>query len=123
MPSLSNLHLPIFIFSSSPSEKENKCLPHHECQIVGEDDNHSSSGAAAQKLNSSGDGATIEVVRWPRCPPGSKNRPRPPVIITRDPEPSMSPFILEVSVGNDFVQAVAEFSHRRNIGLCVLTAS
>ncbi|KAL5102287.1 hypothetical protein RYX36_006614, partial [Vicia faba] len=35
----------------------------------------------------------------------------------------MSPFILEVSAGNKVVQAVAEFSHRRNIGLCVLTAS
>ncbi|CAL5204608.1 unnamed protein product [Lathyrus oleraceus] len=99
-------------------------LSHHECQTVGEDDNRSGGGAAAQKPNSSGDGATIEVVRRPRGrPPGSKNRPKPPVIITRDPEPAMSPFILEVSAGNDVVQAVAEFSHRRNIGLCVLTGS
>ncbi|KAF9682472.1 hypothetical protein SADUNF_Sadunf05G0112400 [Salix dunnii] len=51
------------------------------------------------EFNSSGgtDGATIEVVRRPRGrPPGSKNKPKPPVIITRDPEPAMSPYILEV---------------------------
>ncbi|WJX41257.1 hypothetical protein P8452_28637 [Trifolium repens] len=56
----------------------------HECQTIGED----SGGGGVQKPNSSGDGATIEVVRRPRGrPPGSKNRPKPPVIITRDSEP------------------------------------
>ncbi|PRQ30552.1 hypothetical protein RchiOBHm_Chr5g0025921 [Rosa chinensis] len=38
---------------------------------------------------------TSEVVRRPRGrPPGSKNKPKPPVIITRDTEPAMSPYIL-----------------------------
>lgn len=100
----------------------------HECQPIGEDDNPSGSGGAArntvQKPNSSGDGATIEVVRRPRGrPPGSKNKPKPPVIITRDPEPAMSPFILEVSGGNDVIQAIAQFSRRKNMGLCVLTGT
>jgi predicted DNA-binding protein with PD1-like motif len=92
----------------------------HECQTIGED----SGGGGVQKPNSSGDGATIEVVRRPRGrPPGSKNRPKPPVIITRDSEPGMSPFILEVSGGNDVVEAISQFSRRKNIGLCVLTGS
>ncbi|XVE95197.1 hypothetical protein REPUB_Repub02eG0075700 [Reevesia pubescens] len=73
---------------------------------------------------SGGDGATIEVVRRPRGrPPGSKNKPKPPVIITREPNPVMSPYILEISGGNDVVEAISRFSRRKNIGICVLTGS
>ncbi|XVE60589.1 hypothetical protein DITRI_Ditri05aG0140500 [Diplodiscus trichospermus] len=71
-----------------------------------------------------GDGASIEVVRRPRGrPPGSKNKPKPPVIITREPDPAMSPYILEIPGGNDVVEAISRFSRRKNIGICVLTGS
>ncbi|OAY58050.1 AT-hook motif nuclear-localized protein 28 [Manihot esculenta] len=70
------------------------------------------------------DGASIEVVRRPRGrPPGSKNRPKPPVVITRDPEPAMSPYILEVPGGSDVVESISRFCRRKNIGICVLTGS
>lgn len=70
------------------------------------------------------DGASIEVSRRPRGrPPGSRNKPKPPVIITREPDPAMSPYILEIPGGNDVVEAVSGFSRRKNIGICVLTAS
>ncbi|XP_022732773.1 AT-hook motif nuclear-localized protein 17-like [Durio zibethinus] len=73
---------------------------------------------------SGGDGATIEVIRRPRGrPPGSKNKLKPPVIIAREPDPSMSPYILEIPGGNDVVEAISRFSHRKNIGICVLTGS
>ncbi|XP_041017836.1 AT-hook motif nuclear-localized protein 17-like [Juglans microcarpa x Juglans regia] len=74
--------------------------------------------------HNSGDGATIEVVRRPRGrPPGSKNRPKPPVFITREPDPAMTPYILEVPGGNDVVEAISRFCRRKNMGLCVLTGS
>uniref|UniRef100_A0A7N0USM3 PPC domain-containing protein n=1 Tax=Kalanchoe fedtschenkoi TaxID=63787 RepID=A0A7N0USM3_KALFE len=70
------------------------------------------------------DGASIEIQRRPRGrPPGSKNKPKPPVIITQEPDPIMSPYIIEISNGIDVVDAVAKFSRRRNTGLCVLSAS
>ncbi|KAL1310163.1 hypothetical protein HN51_052832 [Arachis hypogaea] len=101
-----------------------------QCQASAapEEDSHGGGGVGgavtSQKPNSSGDGATIEVVRRPRGrPPGSKNKPKPPVIITREPEPAMSPYILEVSSGSDVVEALARFSRRRNMGICVLTGS
>ncbi|XP_022766421.1 AT-hook motif nuclear-localized protein 17-like [Durio zibethinus] len=73
---------------------------------------------------SGGDGSTIEVVRRPRGrPPGSKNKPRPPVIITRESDPAMSPYILEIPGGNDVVEAISSFSRRKNIGICVLAGS
>ncbi|KAK7410443.1 hypothetical protein VNO78_01225 [Psophocarpus tetragonolobus] len=101
-------------------------FPHHPFQLSAEEENRgAATPTTAQKPNSSGgDGATIEVVRRPRGrPPGSKNKPKPPVIITRDPEPAMSPYILEVSGGNDVVDAIAHFSRRKNMGICVLTGS
>ncbi|KAL1540208.1 AT-hook motif nuclear-localized protein 28-like [Salvia divinorum] len=71
------------------------------------------------------DGATIEVVRRPRGrPPGSKNKPKPPVIITRDAaEPAMSPYVLELPAGVDIVDSTARFCRKRNIGLCLLSGS
>ncbi|XP_060199041.1 AT-hook motif nuclear-localized protein 28-like [Lycium barbarum] len=70
------------------------------------------------------DGATIEVVRRPRGrPPGSKNKPKPPVIITRDAEPSMSPYILEIPIGVDIINSITKFCRKRNMGLCVLNGS
>lgn len=70
------------------------------------------------------DDSSIEVVRRPRGrPPGSKNKPKPPVFITRDTEPPMSPYILEVPSGNDVVEAINRFCRRKAIGVCVLSGS
>ncbi|KAK7275837.1 hypothetical protein RIF29_16962 [Crotalaria pallida] len=71
-----------------------------------------------------GDGASIEVSRKPRGrPPGSKNKPKPPLVITQDSQPAMSPYILEVPGGSDVVEALTKFSIRKNTGLCVLTGT
>ncbi|KAK6130671.1 hypothetical protein DH2020_035573 [Rehmannia glutinosa] len=71
------------------------------------------------------DGATIEVVRRPRGrPPGSKNKPKPPVVVTRDAsQPSMSPYVLELPAGVDLIESTARFCRRRSIGLCVLNGN
>ncbi|OAY79732.1 AT-hook motif nuclear-localized protein 17 [Ananas comosus] len=73
-----------------------------------------------------GDGATIEVAKRPRGrPPGSKNKPKPPVVVTREAEPSaaMRPHILEIPGGHDVADALARFSRRRNLGVCVLAGT
>ncbi|EOA14920.1 hypothetical protein CARUB_v10028261mg [Capsella rubella] len=71
------------------------------------------------------DDSSIEVVRRPRGrPPGSKNKPKPPVFVTRDStDPPMSPYILEVPSGNDVVEAINRFCRRKSIGVCVLSGS
>ncbi|KAL3733064.1 hypothetical protein ACJRO7_022567 [Eucalyptus globulus] len=80
--------------------------------------------SASDHPNPAGDGASIEVVRRPRGrPPGSKNKPKPPLIITRDPEPTMAPYILEVPGGTDVVHSISTFCRRKAIGLCVLAGS
>lgn len=73
-----------------------------------------------------GDGSTIEVVKRPRGrPPGSKNKPKPPVVITREAEPAaaMRPHVLEIPNGHDIVDSLVRFSRRRNLGVCVLAGT
>ena len=110
-----------------PPQSQQPAFPlSRECQTSEDDESRSSGGptpTAAQKPNST-DGATIEVVRRPRGrPPGSKNKPKPPLIITREPEPAMSPYILEIPGGSEVVESLARFTRRKNTGLCVLTGS
>lgn len=72
------------------------------------------------------DGASIEVVRRPRGrPPGSRNKSKPPSVITKAPsEPSMmSPCILELPPGVDVIAATTHFCRKRKLCLCILTGS
>lgn len=100
-----------------------------ECQTSEEADSRSPShittpSTTNKKEPRSNDGASIEVVRRPRGrPPGSKNKPKPPVIITRESESSMSPYVLELPGGADIIESVTRFCRKRNTGLCVLTGS
>ncbi|KAJ0742190.1 putative AT-hook motif nuclear-localized protein 15-29 [Helianthus annuus] len=67
-----------------------------------------------------------EVVRRPRGrPPGTKNKPKSSVSVTRqpDPYPCMSSYVLEIEAGSDIIAALKQFCNLRKIGLCVLSGS
>ncbi|XP_043692348.1 AT-hook motif nuclear-localized protein 28-like [Telopea speciosissima] len=69
-------------------------------------------------------GSSGEINRKPRGrPPGSKNKPKPPIVITRDSDAAMRPVILELSAGTDIVEMVSQYARRRHVGLCVLSGS
>ncbi|XP_062199680.1 AT-hook motif nuclear-localized protein 17-like [Phragmites australis] len=77
-------------------------------------------------VSSGGDGASIEVAKKRRGrPPGSKNKPKPPVVITREAEPAaaMRPHVIEIPCGRDVADALARFATRRNLGICVLAGT
>ncbi|GJN01014.1 hypothetical protein PR202_ga18246 [Eleusine coracana subsp. coracana] len=64
------------------------------------------------------------VMRRPRGrPAGSKNKPKPPVIITRDSASALRAHVLEVAAGCDVVDSVAAFARRRQVGVCVLSGA
>ncbi|EPS61319.1 hypothetical protein M569_13479, partial [Genlisea aurea] len=69
------------------------------------------------------DGATIEVVRRPRGrPPGSKNKPKPPMVIAaEETNTSMIPYVLELPGGVDVVESTGKFCRKKGIGLAVLS--
>ncbi|KAG6510915.1 AT-hook motif nuclear-localized protein 23-like [Zingiber officinale] len=56
-------------------------------------------------------------------PPGSKNRPKPPVIITRESANALRAHILEVAGGCDVFESLSVYAWRRQRGVCVLSGS
>ncbi|KAL1340269.1 hypothetical protein HN51_026679 [Arachis hypogaea] len=56
-------------------------------------------------------------------PPGSKNKPKPPVVITQESDHVMKPVVIEVAAGSDVVEAVVSFARRRQVSLSVLSGS
>ncbi|KAG2676609.1 hypothetical protein I3760_12G060800 [Carya illinoinensis] len=72
--------------------------------------------------NSTGPGDI--VARRPRGrPPGSKNKPKPPVIITRESANTLRAHILEVGSGSDVFDCIATYARRRQRGICILSGS
>ncbi|CAH9097341.1 unnamed protein product [Cuscuta europaea] len=71
------------------------------------------------------DGAIeVSTRRRPRGrPPGSKNKPKPPIYITRDSPNALRSHVLEVANGADVAESIAEFARRRQRGVCVLSAT
>ncbi|XAR64905.1 hypothetical protein NMG60_11008795 [Bertholletia excelsa] len=68
----------------------------------------------------------IEVAtnRRPRGrPPGSKNKPKPPIFVTRDSPNALRSHVMEVSNGSDVAESIAHFARRRQRGVSVLSAT
>lgn len=56
-------------------------------------------------------------------PPGSKNKPKPPIVITRESESAMRPVILELASGCDIIASLSSFSLRRRTAVSVLSGT
>lgn len=81
---------------------------HHD-----DDDPHQSHGGADDVLG-----------RRPRGrPAGSKNKPKPPVIITPESANTLRVHILEVNSGCDIFDCIAAYARRRQRGICILSGS
>ncbi|EHA8588459.1 AT-hook motif nuclear-localized protein 24 [Cocos nucifera] len=69
-------------------------------------------------------GADGEAMRRPRGrPAGSKNKPKPPIIINRDSANAFRTHVMEVAGGCDIVESMATFACRRQRGLCILSGT
>ncbi|XP_073124639.1 AT-hook motif nuclear-localized protein 18-like [Henckelia pumila] len=65
-----------------------------------------------------------EVTRRPRGrPSGSKNKPKPPIIITRDSANALRSHVMEVANGCDIQESISIFATRRQRGVCILSGS
>ncbi|XP_047976079.1 AT-hook motif nuclear-localized protein 19-like [Salvia hispanica] len=56
-------------------------------------------------------------------PAGSKNKPKPPIFVTRDSPNALRSHVLEVASGSDVADSIAQFARRRQRGVCVLSAN
>ncbi|KAF7828356.1 AT-hook motif nuclear-localized protein 24-like [Senna tora] len=71
-----------------------------------------------------GSGEGGEMSRRPRGrPAGSKNKPKPPIIITRDSANALRTHVMEVGEGCDIVESVSNFARRRQRGVCIMSGT
>ncbi|KAI3416799.1 PPC domain-containing protein [Psidium guajava] len=92
------------------------------------DDYSSTSAATGSPAAADGKEAVAgggkEVSRRPRGrPAGSKNKPKPPIIITRDSPNALRSHVVEVAGGADIVESMSAFARRRQRGVCILSGS
>ncbi|KAK8964639.1 putative DNA-binding protein ESCAROLA [Platanthera guangdongensis] len=81
------------------------------------------SGSEGKELTES-DPNDGDMMRRPRGrPAGSKNKPKPPIIITRESANALRSHVMEIAGGCDIVDSVATFARLRQRGVCVLSGS
>lgn len=93
--------------------------PDLHLQIPPDDDDNNNSNCDETPHSNTG-----HMARRPRGrPAGSKNKPKPPVIITRESPNTLRAHILEISTGCDIFETVATYARKRQKGLCILSGS
>ena len=76
---------------------------------------------AVSPVSSAADG---EATRRPRGrPAGSKNKPKPPIIVTRDSANALRAHAMEVSSGCDVNDSLLNFARRKQRGICILSGT
>ncbi|CAN4077346.1 unnamed protein product [Withania somnifera] len=56
-------------------------------------------------------------------PAGSKNKPRAPIIISRDSANALKTHVMEIADGCDIMESVSNFSRRRQRGVCIMSGT
>ncbi|KAF8044736.1 hypothetical protein N665_7145s0002, partial [Sinapis alba] len=93
-----------------------------EHSSAGKDQN--TPGSGGESGGGGGGGGDNHITRRPRGrPAGSKNKPKPPVIITRDSANALKSHVMEVANGCDVMESVTVFARRRQRGICVLSGN
>ncbi|KAM3379789.1 AT-hook motif nuclear-localized protein 26 [Capsicum galapagoense] len=86
--------------------------------------NDSNVGESTDELGVNGTNREGEFNRRPRGrPSGSKNKPKAPIIITRDSANALRTHVMEISDGCDIMESVSNFSRRRQRGVCIMSGT
>lgn len=102
-------------FNGSNSSGSN---PNHDGENIEAEEDQNPAGDLEISDPSSGSG------RRPRGrPPGSKNRPKAPIVITKESANALRSHVLEISGGSDVLETIAAFAQRRHFGVAVLSGS
>ncbi|XP_044957229.1 AT-hook motif nuclear-localized protein 23-like [Hordeum vulgare subsp. vulgare] len=81
------------------------------------------SGSGPSGGGSGGGGGSSLGRRRLGRPAGSKNKPKPSIIITRESPNTLRSHVLEIASGADIMEAVATFARRRQRGVSVLSGN
>ncbi|KAL6125999.1 hypothetical protein ACLB2K_074050 [Fragaria x ananassa] len=125
-------HHPHLLHHQNSEDEQNSSggLNHHRGMKRDRDDNTSggntpnSMDGNKDLLGGSNSGEGSEITRRPRGrPAGSKNKAKPPIIITRDSANALRSHVMEVANGCDIMDSVSTFARRRQRGVCILSGS
>ncbi|KAK1299200.1 putative DNA-binding protein ESCAROLA [Acorus calamus] len=83
-----------------------------------DDDTHDNPSTAIEPS-----GSGLRPKRPRGRPAGSKNKEKPPVVVTRESPNAIRSHVLEVSSGTDVIDSLTIFTTRRQRGVCLLSAS
>ncbi|KAL6498786.1 AT-hook motif nuclear-localized protein 22 [Orobanche gracilis] len=109
-----------FQHQQNPEDEHNS--GNHSGLNLDRDENYNISNATAT-FDGGGDQGG-EVSRRPRGrPAGSKNKPKPPIIITRDSANALRSHVMEIANGCDIQESISTFATRRQRGVCILSAT
>ncbi|XP_052211241.1 AT-hook motif nuclear-localized protein 23-like [Diospyros lotus] len=92
-------------------------------QFSGENDDGASLQGALDPATATSNPGDFGGRRPRGRPAGSKNKPKPPVIITRESANTLRAHILEIGSGCDVFESVATYARKRQRGICVLSGS
>ncbi|PIM97677.1 hypothetical protein CDL12_29850 [Handroanthus impetiginosus] len=82
------------------------------------------SDSAGRDSSATAEGHEMSGDRRPRGrPPGSKNKAKPPIIISRDSANALRTHVMEVSDGSDIIDSIAIFARARQRGVCIMNGS
>ncbi|KAL3516712.1 hypothetical protein ACH5RR_023614 [Cinchona calisaya] len=95
----------------------------HRYQFLGENDNHESRQTSLELVTSNTSSGDVVGHRPRGRPPGSKNKQKPPVIITRESANTLRAHILEVGSGCDVFESIATYARKRQRGICILSGT
>ncbi|KAF5734447.1 AT-hook motif nuclear-localized protein 26 [Tripterygium wilfordii] len=112
-------------------QQQQQQLQFHTQQNSEDEQSGSSSGVKREREENNnnnrdfeGGGGGGEITRRPRGrPAGSKNKPKPPIIITRDSANALRTHVIEIADGCDIVDSVATFARRRQRGVCIMSGT
>ncbi|KAL8166661.1 hypothetical protein V2J09_008160 [Rumex salicifolius] len=89
----------------------------------GDDDREDSGEPKEGAIDVAGNSGSRSGRRPRGRPAGSKNKPKPPIFVTRDSPNALRSHVMEIASGADVADSVAQFARRRQRGVCVLSAT
>ncbi|KAK8711211.1 hypothetical protein V6N13_146501 [Hibiscus sabdariffa] len=126
-------HLPPFLARDLHLNPHHQFQHHHQQQQNFEDEQNRGQKRdreeTATTTTDTGGGKELAVSegensRRPRGrPAGSKNKPKPPIIITRDSANALRSHVMEIATGCDIMESVSTFARRKQRGVCILSGS
>lgn len=110
--------------SSSPMKKPDLGISMNDNSGTGNSGGGNEEEEDRENSDEPREGGLEAATRRPRGrPPGSKNKPKPPIFVTRDSPNALRSHVMEITNGADVAESVAQFARRRQRGVCVLSGS